>query len=394
MSNILDIDLAILGGGCAGLSLAKYLSYIEGYKKKTLVIEARLEYTNDRSWCFWEPQDQHLLKDLNGLISHRWPQWQFSGNQFKITHHGKGRHYCYIPSDRFYQQAVDCISRHPRMALKCGISVVSVNSESNGYLIKLSDGTHIVAKQIIDTRPCSYTTNAQSKLWQIFYGVEIQADTPIFDPTCVGLMEHLASSPTGTQFIYILPFSTQHALIECTVFSPQLHSPQLMAPCLHEWLQAQYHQTHFKIIRTEQGVLPMGLKTATLTHTVTPKYTYGGQVAGAIRPATGYGFLRIQRWAHACALQIAQEKVVHTPVLSKKIVQAMDHIFLNVLHNEPQIGALLFQALAQRVPPRDLVRFLSDEAQYLDYVSIMHALPLKLFLRYCLKIGKSRCKSN
>ena len=38
MSNILYIDLAILGGGCAGLSLAKYLSYIEGYKKKTLVI--------------------------------------------------------------------------------------------------------------------------------------------------------------------------------------------------------------------------------------------------------------------------------------------------------------------------------------------------------------------
>jgi lycopene beta-cyclase len=300
------------------------------------------------------------------------------------VHHGQGRNYCYIPSDRFYQSALDGINKHPTMQLKQGLSVVSVTAQHNHYLIKLSDETTVLSKQIIDTRPSSYTHSDQAKIWQIFYGIEIQAARPIFDTRCVGLMNHLASSKLGTQFVYILPFSTQHALIEWTVFSPKLSSPHLLEPQLHEWLQSEFGETKMNIIRTEQAVLPMGLKINRPNRDFASSYNYGGQIAGAIRPATGYAFLRIQRWAQACAKQLASDEPIKGHAPSRRIVRAMDDLFLTVLHDEPQKGALLFQALAEHVPPTTLVRFLSDEARILDYALVMKALPAKLFLKYSL----------
>lgn len=388
MSDMLHIDLAILGGGCAGLSLAKYLSRIKQWTKKTCIIEARTAYTNDRSWCFWEPQDRHLLNDLNQLILQRWPQWQFSSSEFNTVHQGGARHYCYIPSDRFYQQAIECIDNHSAIELRLGQQVVSVAPENKGYLITLADGTMIYSRQIIDTRPLTYSHSEQSQLWQIFYGAEIKTASPVFDVNRVGLMEDMLSTNEGTQFIYILPFSTNHALIERTLFTKELCSPTLLAPGLHEWLQLKYGKSHFEITRTEQAVLPMGLKTSQLKKQVSPHFSYGGQVAGSIRPATGYAFLRIQRWARHCAKHLAQEKLLPRYSQSSRIVNIMDDIFLTVLQNEPQMGASLFQALAQKVPPAALVRFLSDEATLLDYIAVMRALPTKLFLKYSLNRGQ------
>ncbi len=47
-------DLVIIGGGCAGLSLAYQLSQFGENCPKTLIIEERELYTNDRTWCFWD----------------------------------------------------------------------------------------------------------------------------------------------------------------------------------------------------------------------------------------------------------------------------------------------------------------------------------------------------
>lgn len=165
-----------------------------------------------------------------------------------------------------------------------------------------------------------------------------------------------------------------------------MSAPDLLAPRLQEWLSSRFSESTIEIIRTEKAVLPMGLKIAHPSY-ATPQYTYGGQAAGAIRPATGYAFLRIQRWARDCANQIAEGKTIKAPRLSPWIVRAMDALFLAVLHDQPQRGALLFQALAQRVPPAVLVRFLSDEANIIDYLLVMRALPATLFLGYSLNMN-------
>lgn len=45
-----DVDVAILGRGCAGLSLAARLART---RLSFRVIEPRTRYTDDRTWSFW-----------------------------------------------------------------------------------------------------------------------------------------------------------------------------------------------------------------------------------------------------------------------------------------------------------------------------------------------------
>ena len=50
-----EFDYIIVGGGCAGLSLAYELDIHEKLKDKTLaIIEPRSEYKNDKTWSFWK----------------------------------------------------------------------------------------------------------------------------------------------------------------------------------------------------------------------------------------------------------------------------------------------------------------------------------------------------
>ena len=49
-----EFDYVIIGGGCAGLSLAYELEIHEKLKDKTLaIIEPREKYIRDKTWSFW-----------------------------------------------------------------------------------------------------------------------------------------------------------------------------------------------------------------------------------------------------------------------------------------------------------------------------------------------------
>ena len=50
-----EFDYIIIGGGCAGLSLAYELEVNDKLKEKTLaIIETREEYKRDKTWSFWK----------------------------------------------------------------------------------------------------------------------------------------------------------------------------------------------------------------------------------------------------------------------------------------------------------------------------------------------------
>ena len=49
-----EFDYIIIGGGCAGLSLAFELEIHDKLRDKTLaIIEPRVEYKRDKTWSFW-----------------------------------------------------------------------------------------------------------------------------------------------------------------------------------------------------------------------------------------------------------------------------------------------------------------------------------------------------
>ena len=56
-----EYDYVIIGGGCAGLSLAYQLEINNKLVNKTLaVIENRNEYKRDKTWSFWKIFDHNF----------------------------------------------------------------------------------------------------------------------------------------------------------------------------------------------------------------------------------------------------------------------------------------------------------------------------------------------
>ena len=56
-----EFDYVILGGGCAGLSLAYELDINDKIKNKKLaIIEIRDAYQRDKTWSFWKIGNHHF----------------------------------------------------------------------------------------------------------------------------------------------------------------------------------------------------------------------------------------------------------------------------------------------------------------------------------------------
>ena len=56
-----EFDYIILGGGCAGLSLAYELDINKKLNDKTLaIVETRDEYKRDKTWSFWKVTDHNF----------------------------------------------------------------------------------------------------------------------------------------------------------------------------------------------------------------------------------------------------------------------------------------------------------------------------------------------
>ena len=369
MIHAADADLVILGAGLAGLTLAARLAR-ERSGPRVVLLEPRTAYQDDRSWCFWRPE-QH---DLSHLVSRRWKTWTFSDAAGKtVRHQVPGLAYQYVRGSDFYASAQADIAESPRVELRLGVRADTVTAVSGGVRVETSAGT-LLARQVIDTRPRA----AAAMLYQSFAGFELERDRPLpFDPNEVTLMGSVASDAEGLRFVYALPLGPNRAIVEWTRFGTAPINRDRLILELDQVL-AGLGLADARRVRTEGGVLAMGLgRQATLP---IEGVVHAGNAGGALRAASGYGFLRIARWAELCAerLLAGREAVGHPE--EPRLRRTFDRIFLQAVRAHPERTAEYFLALARGVPPAALVRFLSDGARPADYARIISSLPWSPFI--------------
>jgi lycopene beta-cyclase len=175
-------------------------------------------------------------------------------------------------------------------------------------------------------------------------------------------------------FTYLLPFSKNRILIEHTIFSSQPVTAENLYQPLNLLLESRGLNTA-SIIRTEHAMLPMGLP---VDKTAPPRAGIGG---GALRPSSGYGFMRIQRWARECATHFSEQSILTPHADSGFFLPRMDQLFLKVLRLQPQLTPTLFQQLLGQTNTERFIRFMNDEAHFLDYLNIVYSLPKAPFIK-------------
>lgn len=384
-----DFDLLILGGGCAGLSLAQHLAESD-YRGRVGIVEPRRVYRDDRSWCFWAPDDE---PPAGVPVSRRWQSWRFARmNHGVLDCSATGYSYHYVNSLDFYRRAVDAISARPNMSLLLGEAVEALEPHT-GRLQVQTTSHRLRADQVVDTRPPGSARLADAVLQQCFVGrvVQLRADSPgRFDPAAVELMTDMRNDRHGLQFSYVLPFSRQQALVEVTRFAPVAVAAAQLDQELDQLLERRGWQVA-RVERSEAGSLPMGL--APPASRPAPGVVRAGTGGGALRAASGYGFQRIQSWARACCDSLGRGG----PALAQRADSArqryMDGLFLQVLKDQPQLAPELFEQMASAVPGPVFVRFMSDRGGWLDSLRVIASLPRRPFLGSLVrKTGRSAAR--
>ena len=375
-----EVDLLIVGGGCAGLSLAMHLAQHPQRAPNTLILEQRQHYENDKTWCFWGDDETPFAT----LAAHQW-------RAVKVSHAGRvarldcsATAYRMLASEQFYAAAVTALFGAPKLQLQMQTSLLSEAKFKAGRWHFQSTHGPLSAAMVVDTRPVAPSASAGAVLWQSFYGHEIDCSEPVFEPGCVELMDFSSASSARVAFSYVLPMSPTRALVEFTVFAPQPFSAAALSAELNAAVAQRVKGAAFTLRRSEQGVLPMGLtqpKALAGQPEQASTYVRAGLFAGAARPATGYAFQRIQRWAADCAAQLAGggPPIGHRP--DAGLLAWMDNLFLQLIQRRPELAPSLFVDLFARVGSPRLIRFLSDRGRLADYAAMILALPCRPFVQ-------------
>ena len=264
-----DFDYIIVGGGCAGLSLAYQLEINNKLENKTLaIIEKRINYERDKTWSFWKV-NSHNFEDC--VIK----SWE----DFSIN----------IPNKTNY---INC-SKTPYQSIDSGLFYEKILSRlkknKNINFIKTIDNLNLSKSMIFNSLP--NIKNTKYNLWQHFGGVEIEVNKKIFDKEIMNLMDFDCEQKNSVHFFYTLPYSENRALIESTWLSNMKNENEKnYEEQLKVYIENNLNIKNYKILYKENGKIPLFYPTIVKRE----NEIYIGTAGGMTRLSTGYTFLNIQ----------------------------------------------------------------------------------------------------
>ena len=349
-----EFDYIIIGGGCAGLSLAYELEINEKLKDKTLaIIEPREEYKKDKTWSFWKVSSHNF----DDCVKKSWKN--FSINIPKKTNYLECAHYPYqsIDSVLFYEKINNKLKENKNISYFKNLK--EINSK-NSFIF---NSVPLIKK---DYR----------NLWQHFCGVEIETQNNFFDEEIFNLMDFDCDQRESVHFFYTLPYSKTKALVETTWLSKMNDSSQKDYDYqIKDYIENHLNLKNYKITYREEGAIPLFY----------PSYLKEknkiniGTAGGMTRLSTGYTFLNIQEHSKYICKNIENISTTKKFQISKKY-KFLDDIFLRVLNENPEMMPNIFFKMFKS-SPKTVIKFLSNKSNFLEDLAIILKMPKWTFVK-------------
>ncbi|MCL6523641.1 MAG: hypothetical protein K6T34_03170 [Thermoflavifilum sp.] len=378
---LLHYDVVFAGAGCAGLSLAlRILQSPALASLNILLIDQQSKQENDHTWCFWETQPGFF----ESIVYHRWEKAKIYTHHHQLNLSFHPFAYKMIRSVDFYRFAHDRLqhaqSQHPHRKIGWLYEPVLNIEHQQTHAIVHTTSHHIQASYVFNSLPPAFPANSYKHfLWQHFRGWFVHMHKPTFDPKSIILMDFRVPQQNATAFMYVLPTSSQDALLEYTVFSTHLLVAEAYNTCIYNYMQQHYPNITYDIIEEEQGKIPMTDFNFPSQH---GPIIYLGTAGGQTKASTGYTFSFIQQ--HSDALIRAWEKTGKpqlSPTLHQRIYRWYDQLLLHVLQHQLYPGDQLFKILFEKNAPASVLRFLNNQSSWVEDLHIIASLPAKPFLK-------------
>jgi lycopene beta-cyclase len=376
--NPYQFDYLFVGLGAANSLLLLQLHRQNKLNQKSIaIIEPFEKNVNDRTFCFWSNQDELQKLQLEHLVQKEWSKIKVSGRDEQSI--SPQNYYC-IKGIELYNHTKSVLNNYPISHFKNYLTGEPTKKE-NGFEMVINDET-ILAKCVFDSRPPQFKTPEKSEthLYQSFFGWEIETTHPVFDTSTAVLMDFNLDQNGFCEFVYVLPFAENRALIELTRFGKEKMTEEHANGILKKYTNEKC--TTYKILETEKGVIPMSSSRID-NKDFGDKWIFTGTAAGLLKPSTGYAF-------HA----MAKDALLLTDCIENGNFAAReknysrfnyyDRLLLKILEKTPEKGKLIFEQLFQRVPLQNVLTFLNEQSNVKQEITIFSKLPKRLFLNAAL----------
>lgn len=376
-----DYDIIIIGAGCAGMQLMKALLHHPLYKnQQILLLDDGKSIQQHKSWCFWYKPGTHAYQNI---IRKEWDHLSIGTSRQLATKIISPYVYGYINSIDFFDFHLNLIQENPQVDYQ-EEQVLHTEKRAEGFYVSTNKSSyrahHVFSSSWNQKKVAEHSGIA---LQQQFYGWVIETDLPVFNERAATLMDFSVNQEQGVSFAYLLPFSSQTALVEFTSFTEKPYDNLYFEASLSAYIHTHYGSS-YRIIKKEQAVIPM-------TDYAFDRYTKEGAVAigtaaGMIKPTTGYAFNRIARDSQYLATQLLSGKEIRG--FEKTRFQFYDRLLLQLLQKNPQEARYILETLFKKVSYPRTLKFLDEDTNLWQEALIFSKLPKKSFLQTIPELWK------
>lgn len=347
--------------------------------KTILIVEADVRSQNDKTWCFWEKGNG----DWDFLLKKSWKEAFFISDEVQVNCLEGGYEYKMLESKVFCNFVLQEIKEYE------GIHIVhdKVNGfeDRGGFVLVSGDENQYEARYFFSSvldRNVIQNNVYFPLLQQHFVGWFVQTELPFFNDNQATFMDFSVGQKGNTRFMYVLPTSATEALVEYTLFSPDLLSEEEYETEISAYLKSQ-GINDFKITAKEKGNIPM--TSYPFWNNNSKRVLHIGSAGGWTKASTGYTFKNTDKLSNKVVKLLRNENVDFTQFKTPNRFTFYDRLFVKVLYSENAVGKLLFTKMFSKVRPNKILRFLDEESSVTEDLQVIWACPKLPFIKALFK---------
>lgn len=345
--------------------------------KSILLLDENRKKTNDRTWCFWDTEDS-----FQNLAHTKWDSAWFKTDTFGRKLDLKPYKYNMIKGLDFYNLVFDLISKQENIHF---VNQKIIDFEELGeHCIVKTESENYTCNKIFNSIFNSELVKNQNKyplLQQHFIGWFIKSKEAVFNKEIATFMDFSVEQKGNTRFMYVLPTSTNEALLEYTLFSKELLSKPEYEKEIQKYLQ-KLGISEYEILEKEQGNIPM---------TCYPFWKHNtknilniGSIGGWTKASTGYTFKNSTKKAK----QLVQFLEVNSNFIKfhkRDKFWFYDLLLLDILDKKNQLGFSIFSSMFQKGNASLIFKFLDEETSFFEDLKVIWKCPKGLFIKALLR---------
>ncbi|MFY8020508.1 MAG: beta-carotene 15,15'-dioxygenase, Brp/Blh family [Bacteroidia bacterium] len=373
-----EFDYIFCGAGASASLLILELNRLDLMKDaKVLMIDKEINNKKNKTFCFWAEQFEPISNHLKELISYSWDSiLDTHKNSVAIAPFS----YHQISSTDLYQSIDSLFIQNNWTKIEAPINDIA--NDHLGPYIHI-DGKRIRGKFIFDSRSPHYlnSENNQAHLYQSFFGWTIETKSNIHLSQSVRLMDFNIDQQNQTQFVYVLPYAKNKALVEVTRFGAEPIESNTSQKLLHDYITREFGD--YQILENESGCIPMSQRF--IEQEQMNDVIFLGAKNYNIKPSTGYAFKNM--YYHAKSIAESIKNGINPIYLNKNKPDLKsrfafyDSLLLNILLHTPEKGKSIFVRLFNQLKPQLILKFLDEKTNINEEISIFYQLKWKVFLK-------------